>query len=425
MPIQVNVTTKVNSASIRRETYNGREHIIIPSYTLPANVIMNGEFYPEAEIKANYKSMEGTIAPLGHPTVDGRYVSAFSPEGLNQGFVGAWNRNVTLKGNRVYSEKWVDVEKAMESSGGQRLMAKLVALEKGESSEPIWSSVAVFRERTEAPKELQEQGAQWVVKIHSIDHDAILLDEPPAAGPDKGVGLMVNADQAVSLKPNSGALIGESYREKENRIEQAVKDKFVLAKDDYAWVADFTDSQLVIIKNGGKAEVFGYTDEGGKILIDDSGTQVARQESWIVIAANKFKSLFSKPQASPAINNSTEGDMPLTQEEKTELYSEIGNQIAANVTKALEGITSKIDTLQANQDQLKETLTANQRAEETEMRKVIAEKYGEVVANSLQGQALIDMHKQIGDAASLAGNSGAQQEQTGAPDPAAYFGGAK
>lgn len=117
--------------------------------------------------------------------------------------------------------------------------------------------------------------------------------------------------------------------------------------------------------------------------------------------------------------------MPLTQEEKTELYSEIGNQIAANVTKALEGITSKIDTLQANQEQLKETLTANQRAEETEMRKVIAEKYGEVVANSLQGQALIDMHKQIGDAASLAGNSGAQQEQTGAPDPAAYFGGAK
>ncbi|MEI9697308.1 hypothetical protein V5046_05485 [Moellerella wisconsensis] len=424
MPIQVNVTTKVNSASIRRETYNGREHIIIPSYTLPANVIMNGEFYPEAEIQANYQSMEGTIAPLGHPTVDGHFVSAFSPEGLNQGFVGAWNRNVSLKGNRVYSEKWVDVEKAMESSGGQRLMAKLTALEKGESSDPIWSSVAVFRERTEAPKELQEQGAQWVVKIHTIDHDAILLDEPPAAGPDKGVGLMVNADQAVSLKPNSGALIGESYREKENRIERAVKDKFVITQDDYAWVADFTDSQLVIVRNGGKAEVFGYTNDGGKILIDDSGSSVVRQESWVVIAANKFKSLFSKSQGIPAINN-MEGDMPLTQEEKKDLVGDITQALAANFAEQLKPINEKVDALQVNHHKLEESLTANQRAEETEMRKEVAAKYGEVVANSLQGQALIDMHKQLGEAASLAGNSGAQQEQVGAPNPAEYFKGAQ
>lgn len=425
MPIQVNVTTKVNSASIRRETYNGREHIIIPSYTLPANVIMNGEFYPEAEIKANYLSMEGTIAPLGHPTVDGHFVSAFSPEGLNQGFVGAWNRNVSLKGNRVYSEKWVDVEKAMESSGGQRLMTKLTALEKGESSDPIWSSVAVFRERTEAPKELQEQGAQWVVKIHTIDHDAILLDEPPAAGPDKGVGLMVNADQAVSLKPNSGALIGESYREKENRIERAVKDKFVVTQDDYAWVADFTDSQLVIVRNGGKAEVFGYTNEGGKILIDDSGSPVVRQESWVVMAANKFKSLFSKPQVSPATNNSKEGDMPLTQEEKNSLVGDITQALAANFAEQLKPINEKVDALQVNHQKLEESLTANQRAEETEMRKEVAAKYGEVVANSLQGQALIDMHKQLGEAASLAGNSGTQQERVGAPNPAEYFKGAQ
>lgn len=67
MPAQINVNSKVNSQSIRRETYNGREHVVIPSYTLPANVIMNREFYPEAEIAANYQSMEGTIAPLVTP----------------------------------------------------------------------------------------------------------------------------------------------------------------------------------------------------------------------------------------------------------------------------------------------------------------------------------------------------------------------
>ena len=117
--------------------------------------------------------------------------------------------------------------------------------------------------------------------------------------------------------------------------------------------------------------------------------------------------------------------MPLTQEEKKELVGDITQALAANLAEQLKPINEKVDALQVNHKKLEESLTANQRAEETEMRKVIAEKYGEVVANSLQGQALIDMHKQIGDAASLAGNSGAQQEQTGAPDPAAYFGGAK
>lgn len=83
----IQVNTKLTANTIRRETYNGREHIVVPSYTLPFNIVMNREYYPEAEIIANYQSLEGTLAPLGHPTVDGKFVSAFSPEGLNTGFV--------------------------------------------------------------------------------------------------------------------------------------------------------------------------------------------------------------------------------------------------------------------------------------------------------------------------------------------------
>ncbi|HGN1707961.1 TPA: hypothetical protein ACKRTE_003885 [Providencia rettgeri] len=428
MPIQVNVTTKVNSASIRRETYNGREHIIIPSYTLPANVIMNGGLYPSTEIDAHYRGLEGTLAPLGHPTVNGEFISALSAEGINQGHVGAWNRNVAKVGNRIYVEKWIDVNKAKESEGGREVLARVEALESGESSEPIHTSVAVFLEQLEANEEQKAQGYNWIAKIHSMDHDAILLHESGAATPTQGVGMMVNADQATEMRINNGALTGETYREKEHKLTMAARKQFATG-DEYVWVSDFTDTHAVIMVDNGTAKLHSYTNEDGVITFDIQGEEVERQESWVKVVTNKLnekiKSVFSKPQASPAINNSTEGDMPLTQEEKTELYSEIGNQITANVTKALEGITSKIDTLQANQDQLKDTLTANQRAEETEMRKEVAAKYGEVVANSLQGQALIDMHKQLGEAASLAGNSGAQQEQVGAPNPAEYFKGAQ
>lgn len=398
MPIQIHVNTKVNSQTIRREIYNGREHVVIPSYTLPANVIMNREFYPEAEITANYQSMEGTIAPLGHPTVDGRNVSAFSPEGLCTNFIGAWNRNVSLKGNRVYSEKWVDVERAMQSPGGQRLMERISSLESGDSSEPIWSSVAVYREQIPASEELKKQGADWVVKIHSIDHDAILLDEPPAAGPEKGVGLMVNADQAISLQPNSGALIGESYREREQRLDRAAKAKFAPGENEYAWVADFTDSQAVIVRNGGGAEVFGYKSDGGAITFDDTGTAVARQESWVTIVANKFKSLFT-PQEQPATNHKTEGDMPLTKEELEQLGSMVSEAVATNTEKAIKPLAEKVDALQANQQQLAETLTANSRAEEKAKREAVAKVHGEIVANALSGDALDAMYKTIGESA--------------------------
>lgn len=418
--IQVNITTKVNSQSIRRETHNGREHLVLPSYTLPANVVMNGGLYTEDEINAHYQGLEGTLAPLGHPQVNGQFVSAFSPEGLNVGYVGAWNRNVKKSGNRIYVEKWVDVARAEESEGGRELLERVAAIERGDDVPPIHTSVAAFLDQLEPNEQQRATGAEWVAKIHSMDHDAILLHEVGAATPEQGVGLMVNADLAQPLKANSGALVGESYREREQRLDRAAKAKFAAGADEYAWVADFTDSQAVIIRNGGSAEVFGYKSEGGVITFDDTGTAVARQESWVAVVANKFKALFT-PQEQPAPNHKTEGDMPLTTEEKQELISEIGKGLAANFAEALNPIKDAITGLQANQDKLTETLTANSRAEEKTKRDAVAAVHGDIVANALSGDALEAMFKSLGEAAPLGTNNAQQHKETGAPSAAEYF----
>ncbi|MFU5280280.1 hypothetical protein ACM7YY_36770, partial [Pseudomonas aeruginosa] len=97
----------------------------------------------------HYPGLEGTLAPLGHPMVDGKFVSAFSPEGINAAHVGAWNRNVKKSGNRVYMEKWVDVEFAKSTEGGRELLQRVEALEKGEDVPPIHTSVAAFLNRIE------------------------------------------------------------------------------------------------------------------------------------------------------------------------------------------------------------------------------------------------------------------------------------
>lgn len=420
MPMQVNITTKVNSQSIRRETYNGREHLVLPSYTLPANVVMNGGLYTAEEIDAHYQGLEGTLAPLGHPQVNGQFVSAFSPEGINAGHIGAWNRNVKKSGNRIYLEKWVDVARASESEGGRELLERVAAIERGEDVPPIHTSVAAFLDQLEPNEQQRATGAEWVAKIHSMDHDAILLHEVGAATPEQGVGLMVNADLAQPLKANSGALVGESYREREQRLDRAAKAKFAAGADEYAWIADFTDSQAVIIRNGGSAEVFGYKSEGGVIAFDDTGTAVARQESWVAVVANKFKALFT-PQEQPAPNHKTEGDMPLTTEDTELLRKIVGEAIAANNDATIKPLSESIAMIQANQQQLSETLTANSRAEEKAKREAVAAKHGDIVANALSGDALDAMFKTLGEAAPLGTNNAQQQKETGAPNPAEYF----
>ncbi|EJT1137282.1 hypothetical protein OGO82_001687 [Salmonella enterica] len=419
MPIQVNITTKVNSQSIRRETYNGREHLVLPSYTLPANVVMNGGLYTQEQIDAHYKGLEGTLAPLGHPQVNGQFVSAFSPEGINAGHIGAWNRNVKKSGNRIYLEKWVDVARASESEGGRELLERVAAIERGEDVPPIHTSVAAFLDQLEPNDQQRATGAEWVADIHGMDHDAILLHEVGAATPEQGVGLMVNADLAQPLKANSGALVGESYREREQRLDRAAKAKFAAGADEYAWVADFTDSQAVIVRNGGTAEVFGYKSDGGAITFDDTGTSVARQESWVAVV-NKLKSFFT-PQDNPAPNHKTEGDMPLTKEELEQLGSMVSEAVATNTEKAIKPLAEKVDALQANQQQLAETLTANSRAEEKAKREAVAKVHGEIVANALSGEALDAMFKTIGESAPLGTNSAQQQKETGAPAASEYF----
>ncbi|ONM94048.1 hypothetical protein B0B20_32680, partial [Pseudomonas aeruginosa] len=143
------------------------------------------------------------------------------------------------------------------------LLQRVEALERGDDVPPIHTSVAAWLERLQPNESQRTQGIEWVADIQSMDHDAILLHEVGAATPEQGVGLMVNADQAVPLQPNSGALVGEAYREREQRLDRAAKERFASGPDQYAWVAEFTDSQAVISLNGGVTEVYGYKVEAG------------------------------------------------------------------------------------------------------------------------------------------------------------------
>ncbi len=179
------VHIRCNTGKVRREKRDGRDLIIVPSATLPDNVVMNKIRYPAKVIAESFASLEGTPAPLGHPMVNGKFVSARDPQGIVRGFFGSWNENVRRENGKVFLDKVIDVAFANQSEGGKRV---LEAVDKGE---PIHSSTGLLA--TLIPLDNADDGAKFEVDTMLFDHDCWLLDEPGAATPDQGVGIFVNA----------------------------------------------------------------------------------------------------------------------------------------------------------------------------------------------------------------------------------------
>lgn len=179
------VHIRCNTGKVRREKRDGRDLIIVPSATLPDNVVMNAIRYPAAVIAESFKTLEGTPAPLGHPMVNGKFVSARDPQGIVRGFFGSWNENVRREKGKVLLDKVIDVAFANQSEGGKRV---LEAVDKGE---PIHSSTGLLATLT--PVENATDGAKFEADTMLFDHDCWLLDEPGAATPEQGVGIFVNA----------------------------------------------------------------------------------------------------------------------------------------------------------------------------------------------------------------------------------------
>lgn len=326
-PIRVFMNYQVNNSRIRTIQRNGREHIVVPSYTLPSGCTMNGGLYPHEEIEKAYKSLEGKLAPAGHPIVNGEYVAAGTIEAINAYHIGGWNENVRREGNRIAVDKIIDVEYAKQTEKGRAI---LEAINKGD---PIHTSTGIFMQREPVAN---AKGYKWIARNMEMDHDAILLGEIGAATPEQGVGMMVNVADAV-----------------EPPAELSANEKSLL------------DRIALFLKLGVNSE--------------PSSTQQPSSQ-----------------------------DADMTPEELKALLAE---ERKATVDAVNEAIGKPLgDRLTA----LESTLTANERAKETEKRTAVAAKFGEVVANSVQGEALDALFAQTqGTAPALASVHTNSQQHAG------------
>lgn len=358
--MRVNVRTLVDNSKIRREMHNGREHIVVPSYTLPDDVVMNGGLYPKSEIEKSYRSLEGTLAPLGHPQVNGEYVPAGAPEAINAYHAGAWNRNVQRKDNRVYLEKWVDIEAAQGSEQGRRLLDAI------NSGEAIHTSTGIFLQREPVSNAADHN---WIAKNMQFDHDAILLDEPGAATPEQGVGMMVNSQELVmvvntelpdliNIENLLMQLVNKILPMVSNRLDyqQVMKPNFEPVDEDL-----YMKEQIIAALKAASIETEGVTDE-------------------------ELLKLYAKMLTSKAENSATDKSS-----------KEISDAVQKAVNAAVEPLKTQ---LQANAD--KDALAK---------REAVKAVHGELIANALAGEALDAMFAKCQTAAPLVGGFAANSEK--------------
>lgn len=212
--VRVNVRAVANVAAVRKEKRNGRDVVIVPSATMPDDIVMNDIRYSAKEIAKSFASLNRTPAPLGHPTINGKFVSARDPEGINIGWIGAWNENVRQEKGRVLLDKVIDVERANQSEGGKRV---LEAIEKGD---PVHTSTGLLCVLDAANGDVDFKfDARDIV----FDHDAILLDEDGAATPEQGVGMLVNAKGETEEIEVINSFVEDADREMDWAVESLAR----------------------------------------------------------------------------------------------------------------------------------------------------------------------------------------------------------
>jgi len=300
-------TQKVNRKHIRRENRKGVEHIILTSFTLPPNIVMNGGLYPADEIDKSFESLNRTPVTVEHPEIDGMFVSASDPETDFDFRFGAFNENARkMDDGRIALDKVINVQKALMTEKGKRLLDRIEELETNDNARPMHTSVGVFVDVEDTELSTNEMGQEftWIARDMIFDHDAILLDSVGASTPEQGTGIGINKEQ---LKVSHFVVDSDDGKDISNEMPKEFQDKakslhsnnkVTFAKifeelhrlinldnkeGEHNWLLheSVTDDSFVFETQSGELFKSNYSvDDNGNIAIQDSRLPVERVVSF-------------------------------------------------------------------------------------------------------------------------------------------------
>ena len=414
----------INASNISTTTINGQEHYVIRgAVPIVDDIVMNGGLYPGEEINNSYQTMERKLMPIGHPMVNGKYVSANDPQAVNDYYAGAWAQNVSKASDKVVMDVYVNKAVADTKPDGKRLIQRLDDMITGNNADPIHVSTGLLLNKEQKAGESKGKKHSWVAHNMQFDHIAILLDEPGAGTPEEGVGMFVNADGQEG-EVETASLIDAANSLKDGLLNKV---KFFLTHNSDASFDEIYQMLREAIRSPSGSDVYRYVvtvwpdkfiyEEGSKLfqqkyLIDDSAVtlvgdavEVVRKPTEYEVKTNGEQNPMKQKMiaALNAAGVTTEG---LTDDQVWDAYNQqmqkkagggdpAGTQvntdaITAAVNAALTPLTDKISHLETQ-------LQANAEKDITAKRQAVKAKFPfmtEAAINSLVGDALNDMFSQ-------------------------------
>lgn len=188
------LTLATAGVNIRTETYQGREHVVVPVVALVEGIVhamnaSNPELVTAEEFSRAPIGWNGRPIFYGHPLVKGRPVSGNTPEVLESKSVGIVF-NTLVKDSKLTMEAWIDKEKA--DAVDPTLLVRVLA------GDPIEISVGAFVETDDSKGEFK--GKKYLGAWHDIvpDHLALLpVGEEGACSRKMGCGVRAAKEHSM------------------------------------------------------------------------------------------------------------------------------------------------------------------------------------------------------------------------------------
>lgn len=218
--VRVNILNAVNADTIRIERKG--DFAIIRNYRWHIDdVVLNGGLYPKEENEKGYMSMNGRLAPAGHPKDDSNYVAISNlsnesaTKALADHYIGARTVNVNKQGSFYFGDIEVNTRIANASDKGKEVVKWIDSAEaylagNGEKPSNLHTSTGLNTIRVNAEGESRGKQYTWIATNQQYDHLALLPGEVGAGGDELSLSvneegeevMVINCDITGELETN-------------------------------------------------------------------------------------------------------------------------------------------------------------------------------------------------------------------------------
>jgi hypothetical protein len=321
----------VNTATLKVKTLNGKSYLVGP-VIMAKEIVMNKLLYPASDLKASVMHWNGCPLVVNHPKdSDGNFISANSPDVLEEVGIGmVFNTKFDAK-KRLCSEAWLDVELLEKHEDVKAI------IEAGDMLE-VSTGLFTYHEQKSGKFDGREYSA--IARNHKPDHLALLPNETGACSIEDGAGFP-RVNETVEVNALCGgdlyALLGKAVRVKMSMngysayMSEVIADDKTLIFERYNATSNSYDLYKVAYTLSADEMSVTFADKITKVQLRKSYVDEVEED---VIQQNQTA---GDSKVSPDSNN---GEHTM---KKQDIIAKMlaDKKIDANVSKVLEGMTDE------------------------------------------------------------------------------------